>query len=90
MDIACFSRCQNPSIDQPAVIVSLRSKDTGSALDERSSEIALNVHTVEARVTPAVQKEMHALLLAVFSAVAARTSSSTGICIGSCLLSIHA
>ncbi|BDA43314.1 probable vacuolar protein sorting-associated protein 13B [Coccomyxa sp. Obi] len=71
-------RCHSPINSQPAVAVTFRMKDDGGAADERSQDVAFNLHTVEARLTPAMRKEVEALLLAVLRCMPDRSASSQG------------
>lgn len=75
--MAC--RCQSPGRTQPALAVTSRAKTAGGAVDEQSRHLSIDVHTVEARVTPAMAKEAEALLLAVLCASSAHPASSKGL-----------
>ncbi|CAL8468704.1 g8244 [Coccomyxa elongata] len=71
-------RCHSPISSQPAAAFTFRLKDGSGSAIERSEDLALSVHTVEAQVTPAVRKEVEALLLAVLRCMPDRSASSQG------------
>lgn len=73
-----LGRCHSPISSQPAAALTFRLKDGSGSADERSEDVALSVQTVEAQLTPAIRKEVEALLSAVLRCMPDRSASSQG------------
>ena len=74
-----LGRCQSPISGQPAVALTFKTKDGGGSAAELSQDLAVNLDILEAQLTPAVRKEVEALLLAVLRCMPDRSASSQGV-----------
>ncbi len=81
-----LGRCRSPISGQPAVALTFKTKDGGGSGDDRSQDVCFSLDTLEAQLTPAVRKEVEALLLAVLRCMPDRSASSQGVLIYACSL----